>query len=506
MNMTDYTSLEKIRLQKLEELRAEGIEAYPTRAQRTHLSADAVKAFEAAEPEGREVRVTLAGRIRATRAMGKISFAHIEDGAGRIQLFFRLNEVGKENLDFFNKMFDIGDFIQAEGLLFRTKTGEVTLHVHDFRLLSKSVSPLPAAKDETLEDGTVVRHAALEDAELRARQRYADLAVNPDVRETFRKRAAIIKALRSFLDDHGFLEVETPILQPIYGGAAARPFVTYHNELEQQMYLRISFELYLKRLLVGNLEKVYEIGRDFRNEGVSFKHNPEFTQLEFYWAYADYLQVMELTEQMVSFTAQQVLGTQKVTYKHNEIDLAPPWKRLEMRQGILETSGIDIAEYKTTEELFTAIKERHPKKLPDPKATRGKLIDFLLSEFLEPTLIQPTFLYNYPRDISPLAKSIPGDPITVERFEAYVAGFELCNAFTELNDPLDQEQRFLEMGRDYAEEDEEKHPMDEDYLRAMRYGMPPNGGFGMGVDRLTMLLLDKHSIRDVLLFPALRNE
>jgi len=504
--MTDYTSLEKIRLQKLEELRAEGIEVYPTRAQRTHLSANAVKEFEAAEPEGREVRVTLAGRIRATRAMGKISFAHIEDGAGRIQLFFRLNEVGKENLDFFNKMFDIGDFIQAEGLLFRTKTGEVTLHVHNFRLLSKSVSPLPAAKDETLEDGTVVRHAALEDAELRARQRYADLAVNPDVRETFRKRAAIIKALRSFLDDHGFLEVETPILQPIYGGAAARPFVTYHNELEQQMYLRISFELYLKRLLVGNLEKVYEIGRDFRNEGVSFKHNPEFTQLEFYWAYADYLQVMELTEQMVSFTAQQVLGTQKITYKHNEIDLAPPWKRLEMRQGILETSGIDIAEHKTAEDLFNAIKESHPNKLPDPRATRGKLIDFLLSEFLEPTLIQPTFLYNYPRDISPLAKSIPGDALTVERFEAYVAGFELCNAFTELNDPLDQEQRFVEMGRDYADEDEEKHPMDEDYLRAMRYGMPPNGGFGMGVDRLTMLLLDKHSIRDVLLFPALRNE
>jgi lysyl-tRNA synthetase, class II len=504
--MTEYNSLEKIRLQKLEELRAEGIETYPTRAQRTHLSTEAIAEFEAAEKESRELRVTLAGRIRAMRPMGKVSFAHIEDGAGKIQLFFRLNEVGKENLDLFNRMFDIGDFIQAEGVMFRTKTGEATLHVHNFRLLAKSVSPLPAAKDETLEDGTIVRHAALEDAELRARQRYADLAVNPDVRETFRKRAGIIRALRTFLDDHGFLEVETPILQPIYGGAAARPFVTYHNELEQQMYLRISFELYLKRLLVGNLEKVYEIGRDFRNEGVSFKHNPEFTQLEFYWAYADYLQVMELTEQMVSYAAQQVLGTQKVTYKHNEIDLTPPWKRLEMRQGILDTSGIDISEYKTAEELFSAIKERHPNKLPDPKATRGKLIDFLLSEFLEPTLIQPTFLYNYPRDISPLAKSIPGNPLTVERFEAYAAGFELCNAFTELNDPLDQEQRFLEMGRDYAEGDDEKHPMDEDYLRAMRYGMPPNGGFGMGIDRLAMLFLNKHSIREVLLFPALRIE
>ena len=287
--MAEYTSLEKIRLQKLEELRAEGIETYPTRAKRTHTSEEAIAAFEAAESEGAssgsmpEMRATLAGRIRAMRAMGKISFAHIEDGDGKIQLFFRTNEIGKERLDFFNRMFDIGDFIQAEGVIFRTKTGEITLHVHDFQMLAKSVSPLPAAKDETLEDGTIVRHAALENPELRARQRYADLAVNPDVREIFRKRAAIIKALRTFVDSKGFLEVETPILQPLYGGAAARPFETHHNELEQDMYLRISFELYLKRLLVGNLEKVYEIGRDFRNEGVSFKHNPEFTQLEFYW-------------------------------------------------------------------------------------------------------------------------------------------------------------------------------------------------------------------------------
>ena len=510
--MAEYTSLEKIRLQKLEELRAEGIEAYPTRARRTHTSAEAIAAFEEAESEGAssgsipEVRATLAGRIRAMRAMGKISFAHIEDGDGKIQLFFRTNEIGKEGLDFFNRIFDIGDFIQAEGVMFRTKTGEITLHVHDFQMLAKSVSPLPAAKDETLKDGTVVRHAALEHPELRARQRYADLAVNPDVREIFRKRAAIIKALRTFLDNKGFLEVETPILQPLYGGAAARPFETHHNELEQDMYLRISFELYLKRLLVGNLEKVYEIGRDFRNEGVSFKHNPEFTQLEFYWAYADYELVMALTEQMVSFTAQEVLGTQKIVYKGNEIDLTPPWKRLKMRDGILQTTEIDIDEHTTAESLLAALKAKHSNKSPDPKATRGKLIDFLLSEFLEPTLIQPIFLFNYPRDISPLAKSIPGNPLTVERFEAYAAGFELCNAFTELNDPLDQEQRFIEMGRDYEADDEEKHPLDEDYLRAMRYGMPPNGGFGMGIDRFAMLLLDKHHIRDVLLFPALRNE
>ncbi|OGO36055.1 MAG: lysine--tRNA ligase [Chloroflexi bacterium RBG_16_56_8] len=502
--MPEYTSLERIRLQKIEELRAEGVEPYPARAERTHTSAEAISAFEAAEKDGKEIRVTLAGRIRAARAMGKISFAHIEDSAGKVQLFFRMNELGQERVDFFNKMFDLGDFIQASGVMFRTKTREITLHVHDFKLLAKAVSPLPAAKDETLPDGSVIRHAALEDSELRARQRYADLAVNPEIRAVFRKRAAAVKALREFLDNKGFLEVETPILQPLYGGAAARPFVTHHNELQQDMYLRISFELYLKRLLVGNLERVYEIGRDFRNEGVSFKHNPEFTQLEFYWAYADYLQVMELTEQMVSYTVGQVLETQKVNYKGTEIDFTPPWKRLELRAGLKETSGIDISEHSTAESLFKAIAGMG--KTPDPHATRGKLIDFLLSEFLEPALIQPTFLYDYPRDISPLAKSRPGDPLMVERFEAYVAGFELCNAFTELNDPLDQEQRFLEMGRDYAADDEERHPMDEDYLRAMRYGMPPNGGFGMGVDRLVMLLTDKHSIREVLLFPALRNE
>jgi lysyl-tRNA synthetase class 2 len=506
--MTEYTSLEKIRLEKIEELRKEGVEPYPTRAERTHTSAQAIAAFETAEKGAlagqppAEIKITLAGRIRAARAMGKLTFAHIEDGAGRIQLFLRMNELGQERVDWFNKMLDIGDFIQASGVMFRTRTGEATLHVRDFKLLAKAVSPLPAAKDEVTESGETVRHAALEDPELRARQRYADLAVNPEVRETFRKRAGMIHALREFLDEHGFLEVETPILQPIYGGAAAKPFTTHHNQLKQDLFLRISFELYLKRLLVGNLERVYELGRDFRNEGVSFKHNPEFTQLEFYWAYADYLQVMELTEQMVSYACQKVNGSMKITYQSRTLDFTPPWKRLAMRDGILETSGIDIAKHPIAGSLFNAIAAKG--KTPNPQATRGKLIDFLLSEFLEPTLIQPTFLYDYPRDISPLAKSKPGDPLTVERFEGYVAGFELCNAFTELNDPLDQEQRFLEMGRDYTDEEEEKHPMDEDYLRAMRYGMPPCGGFGMGVDRLAMLLTDKHSIREVLLFPHLR--
>jgi lysyl-tRNA synthetase class 2 len=508
--MADYSSLEKIRLEKLTELRAAGIEPFPTRAERTHTSAQAIAAFEQAEKaagEGQtplEVKAILAGRIRATRAMGKVSFAHIEDGAGKIQLFLRINELTQERVDFFNKMYDIGDFVQASGVMMRTKTGEATLHVRDFKLLAKAVSPLPAAKDETLEDGTILRHAALGDSELRARQRYADLAVNPEVRETFKKRARLVSSLRRFLDDHQFLEVETPILQPLYGGAAARPFVTHHNQLKQDLYLRISFELYLKRLLVGNLERVYELGRDFRNEGVSFKHNPEFTQLEFYWAYADYLQVMELTEQMVSYACAEVTGSFKVNYQGHVLDFTPPWRRLEMRQGLLEVTGVDVYEHRDADSLAAALRKKGI--MPPGDSTRGKLVDFMLSEYLEPTLIQPTFLFDYPRDISPLAKSKPGDPQTVERFEGYVAGFELCNAFTELNDPLDQEQRFLEMGRDYAADDEEKHPMDEDYLRAMRYGMPPCGGFGMGVDRLTMVLTDKHSIRDVLLFPHLRSE
>jgi len=506
--MTEFSTLEKIRIEKINELRAAGMEPYPTRAERTHTAAEAIAAFEKTEaspaaPAG-EIKATLAGRIRATRAMGKLTFTHIEDGTGKIQLFMRVNELTQERVDLFNKLYDIGDFVQASGVMMRTRTGEVTLLVHDFKLLAKAVSPLPADKDVEQEDGSVKRYAALEDPEMRARQRYADLAVNPETRNLFRKRAGIVRALRSFLDSHDFLEVETPILQPIYGGAAAKPFVTHHNQLKQDLYLRISFELYLKRLLVGNLERVYEIGRDFRNEGVSFKHNPEFTQLEFYWAYADYLQVMEMTEQMIAFVAQQVNGSTKLTYQGKEIDFTPPWKRIEMRQGLLDAIGIDIAAHPTAESLYEALVKAG--KNPNPKSGRGKLIDYMLSEFLEPNMIQPTFLYNYPRDISPLAKSMPGDPLTVERFEGYVAGFELCNAFTELNDPLDQEERFLEMGRAFTDEDEEKNPLDEDYLRAMRYGMPPNGGFGMGVDRLTMLLTDKHSIREILLFPHLRSD
>lgn len=507
----EYSPLEQNRIEKVKKMLKEGADPYPPRAERTHTSQEAIKAFEASEAAqslnrgepGDPILVTMAGRLRSMRTMGKITFAHIEDVDGRIQLFFRADDLGKEQLDSFNRDYDLGDFVQASGEMFRTRTGEITLRVHAFRLLAKAITPLPAAKDEII-DGQLVRHATLADPETRYRQRYADLAINPDVRNVFRVRAGIVRALRSFLDSLGFLEVETPVLQPIYGGAAAKPFVTHHNQLDQDLFLRISFELYLKRLLVGGLERVYEIGRDFRNEGVSFKHNPEFTQLEFYMAYADYQQVMDITEQMIVYVADQVLGSRTLNFHGHEISLERPWLRMNLREGLIEMVGIDINEHPTAESLAKAMQA---KNIPtNPNSPRGKLIDALLGDFLEPNLIQPTFLYDYPRDISPLAKSIPGDPQTTERFEGFIGGMELCNAFTELNNPFDQEARFIEMGQDYQKEDEERHPMDEDYLRAMRYGMPPNGGFGMGIDRLTMLFTNRSTIREVILFPHLRSK
>ena len=503
----ELNELEKIRVEKLEKMRTQGFEPYPTRADVEQQVAEAVAAFTAFEKANPGSAYTeksaLGGRLRSIRAMGKLSFAHMEDGSGRIQLMLRVNELGEDQLTRFKEHFDIGDFIQASGTLMRSRTGEVTLLVSDFKMLAKAVSPLPAAKDEEV-DGEIIRHATLSDPETRYRQRYADLAINEDVRDIFRLRTAAVRSLQRFLDGRGFIEVETPILQPLYGGAAAQPFTTHHNQLHQDLYLRISFELYLKRLLVGGLDRVYEIGRDFRNEGVSFKHNPEFTQLEFYWAYADYLQVMEFTEQMVSTAAQDVLGTMHIQFNGADIDLTPPWKRVELRQALIDVADIDVDLYPDEETLFKAMaaKELHP-KVGSP---RGKLIDAMIGDLLEPSFIQPTFLYNYPRGISPLAKNVPGNPEVVERFEGFVGGMELCNSFTELNDPLEQEKRFLEMGRAYGEDDEERHPMDDDYLRAMAYGMPPNGGFGTGVDRLAMLFTDNSSIRDVLLFPHLRSD
>jgi len=501
--MTKYSNLEKIRLEKLNQLRELGVDPYPRRTKRTHSIQEATEAFLTTEDDqdADPIQAVLTGRIRSMRPMGKISFAHIEDGTGKIQLFFRANDIGEDQVNFFKNHYDLGDFIQASGKLFRTKSGEISLWISEFLMLVKAITPLPPAKDEVV-DGEVVQHATLSDPETRYRQRYADLAVNPDVREVFRIRTKTIRAIQHFMDSRGFLEVETPILQPIYGGAAAQPFITHHNQLKQDLYLRISFELYLKRLLVGGFDKVYEIGRDFRNEGVSFKHNPEFTQMEFYMAYADYQDVMNLTEEMCLSIVEEVIGRQSFTHKDQEIHLDKPWQRVDLREGIIDRTGIDIQQHKTAAELAKAMKSLEMEF--NPKAPRGKLIDDLLSHYLEPTFIQPTFVYDYPREISPLAKTKPGDPNTVERFEGFMGGVELCNAFTEINDPQDQEDRFLEMGKSYEKGEDEHHPMDEDYLRAMRYGMPPSGGFGMGVDRLVMLLTDQQTIREVLLFPHLR--
>ncbi len=496
------TQLDRQRVEKLQRLRARGVEPYPRRVRRTHTIAEALAALEAAQAAGEEgPQVTVTGRLHSMRVMGKVTFAHIEDGSGSIQLFLRIQDVGEEAYEMFKRDFDLGDFVGADGTLMRTRTGESSVLVRQIRMLSKAVSPLPVTKEKEV-NGKRVRYTTFSDVEERYRQRYADLACNPEVREVFRVRARTLKALRRFFDQHGFLEVETPILQPVYGGAAARPFVTHHCQLHQDLYLRIAFELYLKRLLVGMYDRVYEIGHDFRNEGVSHKHNPEFTQLEFYAAYWDYHDVMAFCEQMIAYVAEDVLGSPVIHYQGHEIDLRPPWRRVTLRDIVLEVTGTDYLQYPTAGELAAAMQA---KGLPTkPGATWGYLIDKGLLGTVEPTLIQPTFVMDYPRDISPLAKTKPDDPTHVERFEYFIGGLEMGNAFTELNDPFDQEQRFLEMGRLYAPDDEEAHPMDEDYLRAMKYGMPPSGGFGLGVDRLVMLLTDQATIRGVILFPQLR--
>ena len=519
----DITEVERDRLAKLEGLKSGGIDPYPPRQQFRELrilAADAVQKVAEWQKEllvpGDEERqkalhqgipevVAIMGRVIVRRVMGKASFLQLEDVSGRMQLYARIGEDSLDTSSFERfKDLDLGDFIEARGNLFITRTGEPTLRVNAWNLLSKSISPLPFPKEEKLTDGSVVRHSALADPELRYRQRYADLAVNPEVRQIFVKRAKIVKSLREFLDTHGFLEVETPVLQPIYGGAAARPFTTHHNQLDQDLYLRISFELYLKRLLVGNLERVYEIGRDFRNEGVSFKHNPEFTQLEFYMAYADFTSIMDLTEQMIRHAARQVLPDGVAHFRGHVVDLTQKWQRIPLREAILEFTGLDYTAYPDEETLEDAIRKRGLNA--NTVRTRGKLIDGLLGDYVEKNLVQPTFLYDYPRDISPLAKSKFGDPSTVERFEGFVGGIEICNAFSELNDPLDQEQRFIEESIGARMGDEEANPLDEDYLRAMRYGMPPCGGFGMGIDRLAMIFTNNDSIREVILFPHLRKD
>ena len=519
--MWQPTKLELERVEKAKRLQDKGFELYPARIERTHQIADAVALFlrKEADSQTEDIDVTITGRVRRLNSKGKVSFAHIEDESGRVQLFLRINALGDETYELIRrKLIDVDDFVQANGAMMRTRTGEVSVNTRELRLISKALTPLPVVKEQRLADGTVIEYGEFKDTESRYRQRYADLAVNKSVRDIFVKRARTIKALRDFLDGEGMLEVETPVLQPLYGGAAARPFTTHHNQLHQDLYLRVSFELYLKRLLVGGYDAVYEIGRDFRNEGVSYKHNTEFTMLEFYKAYIDYNGVMDITERMFAYAAEQVMGSAKISYQGDAINLAPPWKRISIRDAAQELLGFDYMDYPTSETLYAYLAARGLAEGLDPADTWGRMIvEHILGSHIEQHLIQPTIIKDYPRDMSPFAKGIQGEAASAEekerryieshteRFEFFIAGMEMGNAFTELNDPRDQQERFVEMKRLYAEESDETTPLDEDYLNAMRYGMPPNGGFGSGVDRMVMLLTDQTSIRDVLLYPHLRS-
>jgi lysyl-tRNA synthetase, class II len=486
------------RREELENLKRSGINPYPYEFDRSDFSADILASFKDDAPQR---VVSVAGRIMSIRRMGKASFCHIQDSKGKIQLYLKKEEIG-ESYDSF-KLMDIGDVIGVKGYVFRTKMGEVSIHAQNLTLLSKSLRPLPVVKEKVDEKGNKVVYDPFSDKELRYRQRYVDLIVNHDVREVFTKRAKIISTIRKFYDERGYLEVETPVLQPIYGGASARPFKSHHNALDVDLYLRIADELYLKRLIVGGYDGVYEISKDFRNEGMDRTHNPEFTMLELYVAYKDYRWMMELTEQMVYEVAMAVNGTPIATLGGQEINFTPPWKRITMFDVIQEYTGKSLRG-KTEAELRAIAKELHVDI--EPSAGLGAIIDEIFSEKAEPYLIQPTFITDYPVEMSPLAKKHRTEPGLVERFEGIVNGHEICNAFSELNDPIDQRARFEEQMNLRARGDEEAQVLDEDYLRALEYGMPPTAGLGIGIDRLTMLLTNKDSIRDVIFFPQMKPE
>ncbi|WIG61991.1 MAG: Lysyl-tRNA synthetase (class II) [Ktedonobacterales bacterium] len=481
------------RLEKLAALREAGIEPYPTRSHRDTMAADALARYD--ELQGQTI--TIAGRLMQLREMGKAAFAHLEDGSGRIQIYIKRDAVGDEAFRRI-RLLDLGDILEATGTLFTTRTGEKTLHVDTYTILAKSLATLPSKG--------AGGDLKLFDPEVRQRKRYLDLIAN---RETgvpiFLARAKILASMRDFLNARGFVEVETPILQPLYGGATARPFITHHNTLDRDLYLRIAPELYLKRLLVGGIERVYEIARNFRNEGVDRSHNPEFTMMECYQAYADYEDVMRLVEDMYAYIAQQVLGTTKFDYLGVPVDLTPPWKRIPLREAILEFTGIDYDQYPDRDTLAVAMGKAG--YTVDPKLARGRLIDELKDTVIKgetAKLKDPVFLYDYPRDLSPLAKQKPGTSDTAERFQAFAGGLELGNAFTELNDPLDQRARFEDQARQRAGGDDEAQMLDEDYIEALEVGLPPAGGFGGGIDRLAMLLTNQDSIREVILFPTMR--
>jgi len=499
--MAGEERIEQPRLEKLSRLVNRGLDPYPHKFHRSHTAGEATRLFlELIEkdPSATMPGVSLAGRVTAARFMGKAAFFDIRDGSGKIQVFFRLDSLGDDKYDLLHE-FDLGDFMGASGRVFKTRSGEVTLEAADFTILAKSLRPMPE------------KWHGLQDVEKRYRQRYLDLIANEEARELFMRRSGIINAVRNFMNARGFIEVETPVLQPMYGGALARPFITRHHALGQDLYPRIALELYLKRLLIGGFDKVYEIGRVFRNEGISTKHNPEFTMMESYEAYADYNDVMQMTEELVSSVCAEVLGATRISYAGETIDLTPPWKRIPLRQALIDKCGIDFMQYPDSNSLRARMKEMGLQV--DPLKDRGRLIDELLSTYVEPDLRQPTFLIDYPIDMSPLAKLHREVPGLVERFEAFICGMEVANAFSELNDPREQRERFTLQREMHAAEIEravaagelpETDMIDDDFITAMEHGMPPAGGLGVGVDRLIMLLSDRQSIREVILFPQLK--
>lgn len=477
------------RIQKLGEIRDLGIDPYPHRFDVSHPAQQILDQVESLIDS--EECITVAGRLMSKRGHGKTGFSHISDRTGRVQVYVRLDRIGEDAHDLYNRLMDVGDYIGVSGTVFRTRTGETTVMVQSIVLLSKSIRPLPE------------KWHGLQDIETRYRQRYVDLIVNPDVKEVFLIRSRLIRAIQRFMDGQEFIEVETPVLQPIYGGALARPFTTHHNTLDARFYLRIADELYLKRLIVGGLERVYEIGRDFRNEGMDRTHNPEFTMLEFYQAYADYNDMMWLTENLIATAVKEATGDSTVTFGEHTIDLSPPWRRITMLDAIQEFTGIEVEDASEDDlRVFCSAQGVHLAK----GLSRGKLVNEIFEACVEPNLIQPTFITDYPVEISPLAKKHRKTAGLVERFEAFICGNECANAFSELNDPIDQRERFEHQVALKAEGDEEAHALDDDYIRAMEYGMPPTGGCGIGIDRLMMYITNSPSIKDVILFPSMRPE
>ena len=483
----DINQLMAVRREKLERLKEEGRNPFEiTKFNKTHTSKEIKDNYE--ELEGKDV--TIAGRIIAKRIMGKASFCHIQDGEGKVQSYVSINDLGEDSYKHF-KEYDIGDIIGITGFVFKTKTEEISVHAKEVTLLTKSLKPLPE------------KFHGLKDTDLRYRQRYLDLIVNPEVRDTFIKRSIIIKELRNILDEKGYLEVETPILNNLITGDAARPFETHHNTLDIDMYLRIAPELNLKRLVVGGFEKVYEICKNFRNEGMDIKHNPEFTNVELYSAYEDYNDMMNITEEIITRLCMKVNGTLKINYQGTDLDLSTPWKRITMIDSIKEVTGIDFNEIKTDEEAMKIAKEKNV-ELEEGKTTRGHIINEFFETFVEETLVQPTFIMDYPVEVSPLTKRKKDDPSLTERFEVFIGGREYGNAYSELNDPIDQYERLKKQAEARANGDEEAGMMDEDFVNALEIGLPPTGGLGIGLDRLIMLLTDSASIRDVLLFPTMK--